>query len=140
MLTFWQRILGRSYLFDFVLRRLDLTGAWYGDDRRAHPKGTGERLSCLLTERLAKLQRKSGTPVILLAEYDPETWSNSSMAVHQIDMTQRLLACAAKNGLQTIDSFEALAATGAPRQLYVTWHMNETGNRLIAALVAAKLK
>ena len=49
-------------------------------------------------------------------------------------------APAAKDGLATIDSFDALAATGAPRKLYVTWHMNEPGNRLIAELVAARLR
>ena len=47
--------------------------------------------------------------------------------------------CARKAGLRTIDSFDVLAATGAPRKLYVTWHMNETGNRLVAELVARAL-
>ena len=55
-------------------------------------------------------------------------------------MTKGLLDCAAKAGLATIDSFEALAATGKPRQLYALWHMNEAGNALIARLVAAELK
>ena len=54
-------------------------------------------------------------------------------------MTRGLLDCAARNGLLTIDSFEALAATANPRQLYGLWHMNEPGNRLIARLVADKL-
>ena len=54
-------------------------------------------------------------------------------------MTKGLLDCAAKNGLASIDSFPALAATPNPRQLYTLWHMNEPGNRLIAALVAEKL-
>ena len=45
-----------------------------------------------------------------------------------------------KNGLLTIDSFDALAAPPNPRQLYGLWHMNEPGNRLIARLVAEKLK
>jgi hypothetical protein len=55
-------------------------------------------------------------------------------------MTRGLLDCAAKNGLTTIDSFDTHAATGAPKKLYVTWHMNEPGNRLIAGLVAEKLR
>ena len=55
-------------------------------------------------------------------------------------LTHGLLDCAAKAGLSTIDSFDALAATSHPRQLYVTWHMNEPGNRLIAGLVAQVLK
>ena len=60
-------------------------------------------------------------------------------AAEQRRLTGGLLACAEKAGLQTIDSFDTLAATGAPRRLYVTWHMNEAGNRLIAELVARKL-
>ncbi len=54
-------------------------------------------------------------------------------------MTRGLLDCAARNGLLVIDTFEALAAAANPRQLYGQWHMNESGNRLIAKLVAAEL-
>ena len=61
-LTFWQRTLGYSYLFDFILRRLDLLYDWFGDHIRVHPAGTGETLACRLTERLAALQRSSGAP------------------------------------------------------------------------------
>ena len=63
-----------------------------------------------------------------------------AFAATQRRMTKALLDCAAKNGLSTIDSFDTLAATGSPRKLYVTWHMNEPGNRLIAELVARELK
>ena len=45
-LSFWQRTLGYSYLFDFILRRLDLLHDWFGDHIRVHPAGTGERLAC----------------------------------------------------------------------------------------------
>jgi hypothetical protein len=139
-LSFWQWTLGYSHLFDFILRRLDLLHDWYGDHKRAQAPGTGERLACLLAARLAELQRTSGARVIVLAQYDPVVWDDPAFAAEQRHLTKGLLDCAAKDGLTTIDSFEPLAATGAPRKLYVTWHMNETGNRLIAGLVAAKLK
>ena len=42
-------------------------------------------------------------------------------------MTKGLLDCAERNGLATIDSFPALAATAQPRQLYGLWHMTEAG-------------
>ncbi|MDP1747857.1 MAG: hypothetical protein Q8L22_00250, partial [Reyranella sp.] len=58
-LTFWQSTLGYSLLFDFILRRLDLLHDWFGDHVRVHPPGTGERIACLLTRRLADLQRSS---------------------------------------------------------------------------------
>jgi hypothetical protein len=138
-LSFWQRTLGYSYLFDFILRRLDLLHDWFGDHVRVHPAGTGERLSCRLTDRLAALQRSSGARVIVVAEYDPVVWDDPAFAAEQRRMTKGLLDCAAKNGLATIDSFPALAETAQPRQLYGLWHMTEQGNRLIAKLIAAKL-
>jgi len=138
-LTFWQRTLGYSLLFDFVLRRLDLLHDWFGDHIRVHPPGTGERIACRLTERLAALQKSSGARVLVVAEYDPVVWDDAKFAATQRQMTGALLACAQKQGLATLDSYDAMAATAKPRQLYVLWHMNEDGNRLIAHLVAQAL-
>ena len=139
-LSFWQWTLGYSHLFDFILRRLNLLHDWYGDHKRVQAPGTGERLACLLTARLAELQKQSGARLIVMAEYDPVVWDDPAFAAEQRRMTRGLLDCAARNGLATIDSFDALAATGAPKKLYVTWHMNEAGNRLIADLVAQALQ
>lgn len=139
-LTFWQRTLGYSYLFDFILRRLDLLHDWFGDHVRVHHPGTGQHLACRLTDRLAALQRSSGARVLVVAEYDPVVWDDPAFAAEQRRLTRGLLDCAAKNGLLTIDSFPALAETTPPRQLYGLWHMNEPGNRLIAKLIAEKLK
>ena len=46
---------------DFVLRRLDLLHNWFGDHVRVHPDGDGERISCLLTGRLAELRMAGHT-------------------------------------------------------------------------------
>ncbi len=134
-LTFWQRTLGYSLLFDFVLRRLDLLHDWFGDHIRVHPAGIGERIACALTQRLADLQKSNGAPVLLVAEYDPVVWDDPAFAAEQRRLTSGLLACARKNGLATLDSYEAMAATPKPRQLYVLWHMNEAGNALIAQAI-----
>jgi len=138
-LSLWQWTLGYSYLFDLVLRRLDLLHGWYGDHERVQAPGSGEHLSCLLAARLGELQKQSGAKVIVVAEYDPVVWDDPAFATEQRRLTKGLLDCAAKAGLATIDSFDALAATAAPKKLYVTWHMNEPGNRLIAGLVAKAL-
>lgn len=134
-----QWLLGYSYAFDLLLRPLDLLHDWYGDHKRALPAGSGPTIACRLATRLAALQEKSGAPVIVLAEYDPVVWDSPTFAAEQRRLTGDLLGCASRAGLQTIDSFDALAANGAPRKLYVTWHMNEAGNRLVAGLVAARL-
>ena len=142
-LNFWQRTLGYSLLVDFVLRRLDLLHDWFGDHVRVHPSGTGERIACLLTDRLGELKRSSGAEVVVLAQYDPVVWQSDAFAAEQRRMTQGLLACAQEQGLRTIDSFDTLAAwqdDGGPAGLYVLWHMNDRGNRLIAELVASALR
>jgi hypothetical protein len=139
-LSFWQRTLGYSYLFDFILRRLDLLHDWFGDHIRVHPAGTGETIACRLTDRLAELQRRREAKVIVVAEYDPVVWDDPSFAAEQRRLARGLLDCAERNGLVTIDPFDALAATGKPRSLYVLWHMSEAGNALIAKLVAEKLR
>jgi lysophospholipase L1-like esterase len=138
-LNFWQRTLGYSYLADFIMRRLDLLYDWYGDHLRVHPLGTGERIACLLTGRLAELQRSSGARVLVVAEYDPIVWDDPSFAAKQREMTGALLSCAQKQGLATLDSYDAMVGTSKPRQLYVQWHMNGEGNALIARLVAKSL-
>lgn len=138
-LTFWQRTLGYSFLLDFVMRRLDQLHDWYGDHLRVHPPGTGERIACQLTRRLAELQQTTGAPVLVVAEYDPVVWDHPKFTAEQRRVTSGLLACARRNGLATLDSYDAMVASGQPRQLYVQWHLNQAGNALIARLIAGAL-
>lgn len=138
-LSFWQRTLGYSFAFDFVMRRLDQLHDWFGDHIRVHTAGTGERISCQLTARLGELQKSSGVPILLVAEYDPVVWDNPEFATEQRRMTEGLLACGRRSGLATLDSYAAMAATPKPRDLYVLWHLNGAGNALIARLVADAL-
>lgn len=138
-LSIWQRTLGYSFLFDFVLRRLELLHDWYGDHVRVHPPGTGERIACALMPRLARLKESTGAELLVVAEYDPVVWDDPAFAAEQRRLTAGLLDCARQSGLRTLDSYDALAATGAPRKLYVLWHMSEAGNRLVAELVARAL-
>jgi len=138
-LTFAQRTLGYSYLFDFVLRRLDLLHDWFGDHERVLPAGTGERIACLLTERLAALQASSGARVLVMAQYDAWAWQEAAHAAEQRRMASGLLACARRHGLLTVDTYDALAGHAALRDLYAQWHMNAAGNRLMAEIVAEKL-
>jgi lysophospholipase L1-like esterase len=142
-LSFWQKTLGYSFLIDFILRRLDVRD-WFDDHIQVHAPGLGEMIACSLTQRLAELQKKSNTKVILIAQYDYLAWDEPAFAAEQRRLTGGVLACAQKHGLVTIDSFPAQQATGRPRDFYVmdrnnAGHMNPAGNRLIAKLVAEKL-
>jgi lysophospholipase L1-like esterase len=140
-LTFWQRTLGYSFLFDFAMRRLNLLHDWFGDHIRVHPEGRGPDIACRLTARLTALQAEVGAPVLLMAQYDPVLWRDPmpSVARPRFD-TLHLVTCAKLQGLATIDSFDALAARQAEiKRHYVLWHMSDAGNKLMAELVAEAL-
>ena len=141
-LGFLERTLGYSYLLDFIMSRLDLTDNWHSDHARVHPSGTGERISCALTHRLADLQRRSGARILVVAQYDPYVWQDASFAAEQRRLTKGLLDCSRQQGLDVLDTFDALAANGgkgSPGSLYGEWHMNDAGNRLTAGLIAGAL-
>jgi lysophospholipase L1-like esterase len=141
-LGFFERTLGYSFLLDFILERLDGIDRWHGDHVRVHPPGTGEKISCLLTRRLADLQRRSGARVLVVAQYDPFVWRDASFAAEQRRLTKGLLDCSRQQGLDVLDTFDALAANGgkgSPGSLYGEWHMNDEGNRLTAGAIAAAL-
>lgn len=137
-LSIWQRTLGHSFLVDFVLRRLDLLHDWFGDHIRVHDEGDGERIACLLAGRLAELQQISGARVLLMAQYDPVVWQDPRFAAEQRRLTEGVLRCGQRAGLEVLDTFEPLARA-EPRRLYGLWHMNDAGNTLIASLVASAL-
>jgi hypothetical protein len=144
-LGFLQRTLGYSYIIQFTAAQFDWDWGLYVDRIRAHPSGTGERIACLLTDRLKALQDK-GVQVSVLAEYDPYVWKNADFAEEQRRMTNGVLDCARRQGLQTIDSFDAMARWQAPTGergalgLYDRWHLNARGNALIANVVARALE
>ena len=139
-LGFAQKTLGYSYLFDFVMRRLGLLEDWFGDHVRVHPAGTGERIACLLTRRLAALQKASGAPLLLVAEYDPYVFKTEALGAEQRGITARLLDCARAQGLRVLDTFDAIEQSGDPASLYGQWHMNDKGNALMAARIAGALR
>ena len=136
-LSFAQSTLGYSFLVDFVLRRLDLLEDWFGDHIRVHPAGTGEKIACLLTDRLRELQQSSGAPLLLVAQYDPYVFKTAAFGEEQRRLTGLVLDCARARGLKVLDTFDAIAKSGGPLGLYGVWHMNDAGNALVAGLIAA---
>ncbi len=139
-LSFAQKTFGYSYLVDFIMRRLDLLEDWFGDHIRVHPAGTGEKIACLLTDRLRELQQASGVPLLLVAQYDPYVFKTPAFGAEQRVLTARLLACARARGLKVLDTFDAIAGSGNPTGLYAQWHMNDKGNALVADTIAGALR
>ncbi|MFN7972012.1 MAG: hypothetical protein U0166_06625 [Acidobacteriota bacterium] len=131
-----RRIAGYSYTADWGFRRLGWDAWWYAGQlpmTRAH--GDGEAVACALMQRLAVLRTTYGLRVIVATQYERHEIANDLEPIHEV--MRRILACAAGNGLETIDFWDALRARHAMdpaefRRLYVVPHMSPAGNRMIA--------
>lgn len=139
-----RRVLGYSYLADFVARRLDLLQWWYGDaqpHKRAHDQG--QAVACLLMERLGDFALKRGLRTAVFAQYPPEAFEDRAFEAAQKRIAAATLDCARRAGLETLDGFAAVEAArrdGSVRRLFINGHMNDAGNRLVAETLAAWLR
>ncbi|MGD9882158.1 MAG: SGNH/GDSL hydrolase family protein [Reyranella sp.] len=144
-LTLWQRLLGRSVLVQMTMQALGLMDAWSHDDLRVHPAGEGDRIACLLMKRLAAYGRKIEARTMVVGLYDADAWRWRWLGAlaRQHRALDATLSCAAKAGIETIDTYDdfdrAISAEGVDA-LYHRWHPNAAGNRLIADLIAARLR
>lgn len=133
----WARLFGWSALVDLVSRRLDVLDRWYFTSRRAMPEGAGERLLCPLMARLHDI----GAPVLVVAHVGRSVWEKPRP--HERRRMLLALDCARKAGLDTLDLFPVLEKSIAEHGLdayYRGDHHSPAGNRLIAGLIAEKLK
>ena len=110
-----------------------------GYHRRVHRAGFGVEIAKHLIERLARLQAEAGLKVVVMAQYPPDTWTQRNYLAYQRRIVEPLLACAAQNGVATVDTFRRLAAEPNPQDFYASAHMNPRGNLMIASLLAATL-
>jgi hypothetical protein len=144
-LTIGQLAFGRFVLVQMIMEAFGLMDDWSVDYVRVHPSGEGERIACLLMERLAGLGRQSGSRVMIVALYDADAWRWRwlGLLAYQRRAMTRVLSCAAKAGLDTIDTYDAFAQAISSKDIagvYHRWHPSSEGNRLIAELIAARLR
>lgn len=136
-----RRILGYSYLLDFVMRRVGANTLWYGAEV---PTGADDsEVACRLMDRFAELAQRHRVRglVVSLAQYS--SWTVPGAGAKDRAVISRVLECARRRGLQTLDTYDAFAAAGAtsnPDSLYAEWHFNDRGNALAAKLVAEVLR
>jgi lysophospholipase L1-like esterase len=144
-LTPWQRLLGPSVLVQMTMQAVGLMDAWSHDDVRVHSVGEGEPIACLLMKRLAAFGRETEAKVVAVALYDADAWRwrwLGSLA-RQHRTPGDTLSCAAKAGIETVDTYDAFDQAISERgvdALYHRWHPNAAGNRLIADLIAARFR
>ncbi|MGD9881895.1 MAG: SGNH/GDSL hydrolase family protein [Reyranella sp.] len=106
---------------------------------RVHRAGRGLAIGQRLTERLAALQAERAARIVVVAQYPPVVWANTTIANEQRRQTQTILDSAAACGLATLDTFPRLAAEPKPQAFYGFSHMNARGNLMIASLLSATL-
>lgn len=140
-----RQVLGYSYLMDVVMRRLGHM-AWWRRGQPSHVEPAhdyGEKVACLLMDRLASLRDQHRTKVVLVAQYSPQTWQSEDLRRKEVAVVQGVAACARARGIDTIDTFAAVAAAVRARGVAGTYtgiHMNPAGNRLTADLILNWLK
>jgi len=138
-LPFWQRWFGWSMLVDKSMRHFGFYSQWFWQDKQALPTGSGERIACLLMQRVAAI----GVPTLVVAQYRPHLWlDDKKWAAEQRRLSQVVLRCAEAAGLQTFDSYtlidDIVRAQGV-KSLYGDWHHNARGNHKVAEGISAEL-
>lgn len=141
-------VLGYSYLVDWTARRAGATAWWYApgfSEVRAH--GDGFQVACLLMQRLRALQDSSGAVVVVVAHYLPRNLvtPEDPRSVEDLAGSARLLECAARSGLATLDTLPALQARyRADRAAFIGRYFihavpTAAGHRMVAEQVADAL-
>ena len=140
-----RRVLGYSYLMDVAMCRLGYMPWW----RRGQPSQIvpahdyGDKVACLLMDRLAALRDRDHVRVVLVAQYSRQTWEAEHFRRNEVAVVQAVAACARARGIETIDTFAAVAEAVRAHGIagnYGGTHMNAAGNRLTADVIARWLK
>jgi hypothetical protein len=150
---FWRAYAGHSYAVYRIALMLGLNERWQAGDlevRREHRRGA--EVGCVIMRKLKELKSRHGVrEVIVFPEYAPgDLWDASGDALDNVTKSQRILRCAAEQGLAVADpavEFNRLARTPAERErvLQRYWrhpfdsHMAAAGDRLQAEFLATFL-
>ncbi|TAJ90348.1 hypothetical protein [Reyranella sp.] len=140
----FRRIAGHSFLVDLTMDRLGLADYWLAGQPRlrvaAHEQG--DRVSCLLMERLRQLSLAHGLTILIVAQYTPLAWMNETTRQFEVQTTAAVLQCAEKSGLLILDTaaaFETAVRADGLDAYYVGGHKDDAGNRLTAKLITDRL-
>ncbi len=137
-------VLGYSFLIDVVMRRLNMV-AWWLRGQPLHTEAAhdqGERVSCLLMERLGRLADRHRMRVLVVAQYTPHAWQADSTLGFEVGGIVPLLDCARDQDLQVIDTrrmLDQVVRRDGFERYYEGKHMSDAGNRLTARTIAGSL-
>lgn len=136
-----RRILGYSYLLDFMMRRIGADDFWHGDS--AKTGADVELVSCRLMERFAALVRRVEAKGVVVAFRNDLAGVDADEAARLRQRIAIVLACAKTAGLGILDTHDGFAAAGADRDsnaFYFDRHFTDRGNALAARLIASTLE
>lgn len=137
----WLRnLLGHSHLFDRIVTRLGLRPYWTGReiDTGADPFA----VSCRLMDRFAILARREGARALVVALPEQGVFFDEKAAAGQREALTRVLGCAARAGLATLDTTPAFRRADVGRDIdawYTMMHFTGRGAALAAREIAAGL-
>ena len=140
-----RRVLGYSYLMDVAMRRLGYM-AWWRRGQPSHIEPAhdyGDKVACLLMDRLAALRERQHTRVVLVAQYSRQTWEAEHFRRNEVAVIRAVAGCARARGIETIDTYAAIAEAVRARGIdgsYTGIHLNPAGNKLTAEAIASWLR
>ncbi|MFN4017782.1 MAG: SGNH/GDSL hydrolase family protein [Reyranella sp.] len=135
-----RKLLGHSHLFDRIVTRLGLRPYWTGREI-----GTGAdpfAVSCRLMDRFAILARREGARALVVALPEQGVFFDEKAAAGQREALTRVLGCAARAGLATLDTTPAFRRENVGRDIdawYTMMHFTGRGAALAAREIAAGL-
>jgi hypothetical protein len=140
--------LGYSYAIYWAAEGLGLErwlGSFNTQHKRATPGGTGERITCLLLNRLKERAATDQIRLMMVMQYGAGDFDRP-----QPSAATSVISCAREMAIETVDIWSSLAEIHAKdrvrfRSLFIVqetgWsHMSADGNRLVAAAIADQLQ
>ena len=135
-----QHILGYSHLFDWIVNRLGVQQSWYGREI-----GTGVDpfvVSCRLMDRFAALVKRERANALVVALPEQGVFFDAKGAAGQHEALTKVLGCAAKAGLPTLNILAAFEKENVGRDIdayYTNMHFTDRGAAIAARAIAAAL-
>jgi hypothetical protein len=139
MMAAWH-ILGYSHLFDRIVNRLGVQQFWYGSE-----VATGVDpfiVSCRLMDRFSALAKRERVNALVVALPEQPVFFDAKGAAGQHEALTKVLGCAAKAGLPTLDTLAAFEKENVGRDIdtyYTMMHFTDRGGAIAARSIAAAL-
>jgi hypothetical protein len=139
-MTWVLNLVGHSHLFDRIVTRLGLRPYWTGREI-----GTGADpfvVSCRLMDRFAALAKREGARSLVVALPEQGVFFDAKAAAGQHEALTRVLGCATRAGLATLDTTPAFRRETVGRDIeayYTMMHFTGRGAALAAREIAAAL-